>query len=119
MKKENKVEHLQKQIEELKSKVESVSEDLSVLISEILKKDDKPVVDVTAMERLAELHKVETETDNWKKAAYMLANDLKAVVEMLTANELEEQIPAINSAKESLQKFRSMRLGIDKPTEEM
>jgi hypothetical protein len=37
MKKENNVEQLKKQIEEFESKLDSVSEDLSVLVSEILK----------------------------------------------------------------------------------
>lgn len=117
MKKENKVEQLKEYVEELETKVERVTEDLSVLVSEILKKDDQPIVDMTAMNRLAELHRQETETDNWKKAAYMLANDLQAIVDLLATSEFEDNIPVIDSAKESISKFRSMRLGIDKPTE--
>lgn len=117
MKKENRVEQLKEQIEELETKVERVTEDLSVLVSEILKKDDQPIVDMTAMERLAELHKQETETDNWKKAAYMLSNDLQAIVDLLATSDFQDNIPVVDSAKESLGKFRSMRLGIDKPTE--
>lgn len=117
MKKENSIEQLKKQIEEFESKLDSISEDLSVLVSEILKKDDQPIVDMTAMERLAELHKQETEADNWKKAAYMLANDLQSIIDLLATSDFKDDIPVVNSGKESLLKFRSMRLGIDKPTE--
>lgn len=114
MKKENEAELLDKEVKELESKLEQTTENLSVLVSEILKKDNEAIVDMTAMDRLTELQRQETEADNWKKAAYMLASDLKGLVELLTANDNVDSIPVIDSAKESLDKFRSMRLGIDK-----
>ena len=117
MKKENEVEQLNEEVKELESKLEQTTENLSVLVSEILKKDNEPIVDMTAMDRLEELQRQETEADNWKKAAYMLASDLKGMIELLATNESVETIPVIDSAKESLDKFRSMRLGIDIPTE--
>jgi hypothetical protein len=119
MKQSLKLEVIENKNEELEAELAKISEDLSTVISEILKKDGAPVFDMTAMDRLAELHRNEIESDNWKKSSYLLSERLQALVAYAKTNVPEgEDIPAsIEGAIEASEIFKTMRLGIDKPTE--